>query len=557
MCTSPIYKRNPNYRASAAGASFHAFKYRDKHGEHCLHYSNRGATDYVSEITKDTEHAYLRLPCGHCADCLAVRQASYVQRLQAESEYNHFFFATLTYDNNHLPVLHLDRENASYSLTNSSSKKNRKRSKAEVPSPVSSLSVEDASILDAAYGLQEELAELRGPSDSASDSVLHLVPPSDSLTIDIPFADIHHLQLMFKRMRDNNRIGRPFRYIAVSERGSERGRPHFHIIFLIPKHPGDTVASCITLNESLKDMLLEFWSTNVGTYKNPVYERNFTYRQRWIGGKLNRNFDCHYVDPKLTTSGVANVVYYTSKYIFKESDRDNKLRKLVWATAAGDVTQFYAVWDIVKSRLVCSKGLGLDGHCETVVESSERLVPERNDTFFFERHILSAMEDLPEDDFVLTESSPLRWRQVSSEKKRRIMVANPDLFKRIKDNACAEPASGRAVFIDYNGKHLPLASYYSKRVLDINQLTDLYYSWDPLRYPKKDYYAADYLTKDDVDEAKARLDRIRAQIDAHEVYEGRAEDVELFGMDIDPYSNYRSPAKLVGAVKPLNTIRKW
>lgn len=42
----------------------------------------------------------------------------------------------------------------------------------------------------------------------------------------IPFADIEHLQLLFKRLRNDNAFGRPFRYLAVSERGTERGRPH-------------------------------------------------------------------------------------------------------------------------------------------------------------------------------------------------------------------------------------------------------------------------------------------------------------------------------------------
>lgn len=42
----------------------------------------------------------------------------------------------------------------------------------------------------------------------------------------IPFADVVHLQTMFKRLRKHDSFGRPFRYLAVSERGSGKGRPH-------------------------------------------------------------------------------------------------------------------------------------------------------------------------------------------------------------------------------------------------------------------------------------------------------------------------------------------
>lgn len=50
---------------------------------------------------------------------------------------------------------------------------------------------------------------------------------------DIPYASIHHLQLLMKRLRNNNSFGRPFRYFAVRERGSERGRPHPFPYYLV------------------------------------------------------------------------------------------------------------------------------------------------------------------------------------------------------------------------------------------------------------------------------------------------------------------------------------
>lgn len=42
----------------------------------------------------------------------------------------------------------------------------------------------------------------------------------------IRYADVADVQKMFKRLRRRNAFGRPFRYFAVSELGSTRGRPH-------------------------------------------------------------------------------------------------------------------------------------------------------------------------------------------------------------------------------------------------------------------------------------------------------------------------------------------
>lgn len=49
---------------------------------------------------------------------------------------------------------------------------------------------------------------------------------STSTGYDIRFADKRDVQSMMKRLRKSNVFGRPFRYLAVSELGSKKGRPH-------------------------------------------------------------------------------------------------------------------------------------------------------------------------------------------------------------------------------------------------------------------------------------------------------------------------------------------
>ena len=53
----------------------------------------------------DTKSATIAVPCGWCDSCIAVKQMYFVQRVQMEAQYNHLFMFTLTYNNEHLPVL--------------------------------------------------------------------------------------------------------------------------------------------------------------------------------------------------------------------------------------------------------------------------------------------------------------------------------------------------------------------------------------------------------------------------------------------------------------------
>lgn len=75
MCTSPVSIKNPN----------------------------RGRKDRLSYLS-DTDSYYIKVPCNHCDECIAVRQMNYVQRVQMESIRNHIFFTTLTYNQQSLPI---------------------------------------------------------------------------------------------------------------------------------------------------------------------------------------------------------------------------------------------------------------------------------------------------------------------------------------------------------------------------------------------------------------------------------------------------------------------
>lgn len=554
MCMNPLRMRNPHMPTKYISSETYNRVCKDT-GE----ITKRPKMSFVHSggysFKHNHENAFLNIPCGHCPECVAVKQQSYVQRVYMETKFNHVFFATLTYDNKHLPKAEVfipARPNVN---------------KPKTEEKMEPMFNPDGSANESAIAkVLEQVEQRRLAFDSDKTLPSSELPATDVFSADepeghveiIPYADIHHLQLLFKRMRDNNTIGRPFRYIAVTERGKRRARPHAHIMFLIPKHEGDNVATCDSINESLRDMLLRYWSTNVGTRKNPIYERNFTFRQRWLGNKLYRNFDCHYVNPILTTGGVNDVTYYVTKYLFKESKKEEQLRKMLFKhlvtrdedTGEVDMTLFYQTWDLVKSRICVSKGLGLDGVMETV--TSVQAVKKPLDEYAYEyQHQLDAFQDLPGDDYVLTRPSDFHY----IERKRRIIVPNFEIMQEIIDNSMLEKEKGRFVFVNYVGKHFTLAKYYQDRCLSEEKYVDLFYSCKPEYY--NDPYRPDKMSPQERDKKSYKYQKSCELIDKHEIMDARFTILEEQGQDIDPYSVYKGHShKLVLNNNPRINIGK-
>lgn len=257
MCLQPYTKKNPNYGLSKVGLNY----------------------------LKDCDSQYISIPCGHCPECIANKQMSVIQRVIMEAKYNYVFFATLTYDNAHLPQL----------LT--------------------------------------------------------------STGYSIRFADIRHLQLLFKRLRDSP-LDRPFRYFAVSELGSKKGRPHFHILFFLPRYDSDGPFIPFNYQKFLYDFVKNHFAQNVGTRKNPIYEPLFTFASKFYKGALRTNFDLHYVNPKTTDGGVSDVGFYCIKYMMKPSDRAVRLQQALRLNL--DEDEYNAVWRVVRPRFIASKNFGLN-----------------------------------------------------------------------------------------------------------------------------------------------------------------------------------------------------
>lgn len=270
MCLSPILIDNPNFGQDKVGLNF----------------------------LKDTENSKLAIPCGVCAECIAVKQMYLVQRVQMESLKNHIFFATLTYSNEYLPKC------------------------------------------------------------------------VTSTGFELSFADIRDFQLMVKRLYNDNAFGVPFRYFAVSELGSTRGRPHFHILWLIPKKPSDTYNDCLNYEYLIKKKVLEYWSRNYGSRRVPDYKPLCEYHECFRGGKLHKNYDLHYVNPALTEGGCTTVAFYVLKYMLKPSNRAIRLQQALHLNL--DEYEYRDIWNIIRPRYFKSLGFGYNG----IVTSGRTILPD-------------------------------------------------------------------------------------------------------------------------------------------------------------------------------------
>lgn len=271
MCNSPVSIPNPNY-----GKKF-----------------VRG--DPFS--LKDCTSRYIRVPCGHCDECIALKQMYIVQRVQMQSLNNYLFFATLTYNKESLPSI------------------------------------------------------------------------TTSTGYNIAYADKRDLQNCFKRLRKSNAFGRPFSYLYVSERGGEKGRPHFHVLFSIPKYSDDDPKfTWRNLEKTMFDSLLFEWRRNYGSRRVPVFRPLCTYKCIWKHGRRYSNFDLHCVRPLMGDDGFTSVAFYVSKYMLKRSDRDTRLQQALHLNLSQE--EYDDTWKIVRSCYVSSKGFGLNLSSEGDIDPS-------------------------------------------------------------------------------------------------------------------------------------------------------------------------------------------
>lgn len=306
---------------------------------------------FVSSLTKrlvDVTSSRIYVPCGHCGQCVKLKQMSIVQRVQMESVSNELFYCTLTYNNKMLPVVDIN-------------------------------------------GFK------------------------------IKYSDVKDLQNMFKHLRRDNAFGVPFRYFAVSELGSKRGRPHFHILFIVDRKYCKDFLECSQLESVMFHKVLDYWSRNIGSDKYPVYEPCCTYVRKWCHGVLKSTYDLHYLNPSLSADGVSDVSFYVLKYMIKPSERAVNLQRALRLNLSPD--DYHKYWNLVKPRYIFSKYFGLSGVKVVNVDGS------------------------------------FKWQ------------LNENSVKYVKDClriSLREGSSNPSFFNPVNGKSFPLSKYYRNKYLSVS-----------------------------------------------------------------------------------------
>lgn len=183
---------------------------------------------------------------------------------------------------------------------------------------------------------------------------------------DIPYADISDVQNMFKRIRKNNLISRPFKYVLVSERGSEKGRPHFHMILMLEKLSDDTYLTCLSLERDLYDLILSQWKRKISGSNQ--HDSKFVplchLVTKFRGNRISSNYDCHYVNQSLDNTDCSSVAFYVLKYMLKPSTKEVRLQQALKLNLPSD--EYDDIYKLVKSKYICSKDFGDSKNPEVV-----------------------------------------------------------------------------------------------------------------------------------------------------------------------------------------------
>lgn len=257
MCLSPIVRPNVNFGSARKGVNY----------------------------LKDCHSTNLSIPCGHCAECIAVKQMSLIERVQMQALVSYTYMVTLTYN------------------------------------PESLRSV------------------------VASDG------------FEFSFADIVDMQNMIRRIKEYNLIDRPWSHFYVSEKGGLHQRPHFHLLVFLEKRDTDSWLTPLQYEPYLYQLFLDQWKRNYGSKKKPDYKPCLTLKFSYKNGKRRSNYDCHFVQPSLTDSGVSDVAWYCLKYMLKPDDREVKRQQALKLNLPED--EYSYIWNLIRSRWDSSPSFGL------------------------------------------------------------------------------------------------------------------------------------------------------------------------------------------------------
>lgn len=167
------------------------------------------------------------------------------------------------------------------------------------------------------------------------------------------YADISDLQKMFKRIRKDEDLP-PFKYLAVTEYGGKRHRPHFHYILFFPK------STCpLTLDElesRYDEIFRRQWKRNLSkSTKYPIWQplSDFISYFKPGVGRVG-TYDVHAIRPTLNDPDGTDVAFYVTKYALKFDKWINSVKSALYYNS----DNYAEVWKLLKPKMMLSKQFG-------------------------------------------------------------------------------------------------------------------------------------------------------------------------------------------------------
>lgn len=282
------------------------------------------------------------------------------------------------------------------------------------------------------------------------ESVPKITLPVTGVTLMRP--NYKHITDMFKRIRQGNMFGRPFKYFVTSEYTPNKGRPHYHGLLFLRKFDTDSKYEFLQLERLSFKVVLSEWRENIATTvakrdskryrkgdlikntRHPVWRNLCTYVESYRNGKLHRTYDLHYVRPLIDT-GTNDVSYYVAKYLFKDS------------TA-------------VKYRQKCCFDEVLDDYYDDPDrEHEDKKLAMR----LYRQYFRTGRRSSANVGYRFTDESYCEYRKSHN---KRCLRSSPEFRKYVMSYVRQCKKDGRPLcFVDvYTGKEIPLSKYYFDRI---------------------------------------------------------------------------------------------